>query len=127
MMFSRWHYIMKKSIKVLKRQLDALYCKIDPDTVEMLSDHYYAVQLAECVTQIYILINEEMCDVRAACSKCASHRDFLRKAVEVFEQVVHSNEIDEQVTGFYFCFVTRLQMIRNITENLNHEKIVLSL
>lgn len=103
---------MKETVESIKGQFDALHAKIDPASAEMLRDRDYAMQLADCVSKTYVMLNSGMCEELTVCTTCAEQRDYLRDAMEQFEAVAHCGEVDGASEAFYFGFVAQLKQIR---------------
>ena len=103
---------MKETIDAIKKQFEALSAKIDPGSAEMLQDRDYATQLADCVAKTYVMLNSGMCEELTVCNTCAQQRDFMREALERFESIAQSGEVDAEAEAFYFGFVKRLNEIK---------------
>jgi hypothetical protein len=103
---------MKESIESIREQFEALNAKVDPTSAEMLKDHDYAVQLADCVAKTYLTLNDTMCEELSVCHSCAQQRDFLRDALERFEAIAQNGNVDASDETFYFGFIERLSEIR---------------
>jgi len=103
---------MKEMIESIHRQFDALIAKIDPLSAEMLQDRDYAVQLADCVTRSYVMLNDGMNSEPEVCCACAIERDTLREAMEWLEVIGQTGEVDEETEQFYFEFIATLGTIR---------------
>lgn len=100
---------MKETVEALKHRFDALSAKVDPTSCTMLRDPDYTTQLAECVANIYVMLNSGMCEELTVCRNCAELRDYLRQAMEVFDTAAQSGKIDNDLERFYFDFVGRLR------------------
>lgn len=107
---------MEKTIEAARRQFTALQAKIDPLSTQMLRDRDYVVQLAECVAKTYTMLNDGMCEEVSVCHTCAQQRDYLRDAMESFEALAETGEVNADVERFYFDFVARL---RQIVDNID--------
>jgi hypothetical protein len=103
---------MRATVEAIEKQFEALSAKIDPVSAEMLADHDYAMQLADCVCKTYVMLNNGMCEELTVCSTCAEQRDYLREAMERFEAVAQRGEVDAESEAFYFGFVTQLKQIQ---------------
>ena len=103
---------MKETVESILRQFEAMNAKIDPASSELLQDHDYAVQLADCVAKTYVMLNTGMCEELTVCNTCAEQRDFMRSALERFETIAQSGRVDAEAERFYFGFVERLETIR---------------
>ncbi|WP_345970607.1 hypothetical protein WCX72_02040 [Sulfurimonas sp. HSL1-6] len=103
---------MKETIESINRQFDALIAKIDPLSAEMLRDRDYAVQLADCVTRSYVMLNDGMNSEHEVCCACALERDYLREAMARLELIGQTGEVDTETERFYFEFVASLWTIR---------------
>lgn len=110
---------MRATIEAARRQFEALLAKLDPTSTQMLHDRDYVAQLSDCVARTYTMLNDGMCEEATVCHSCAGQRDYLRDAMETFDTLAESGEVDAQTEVFYFDFVTRLrQIVTNIDEVL---------
>lgn len=109
---------MRETIESIKQQFEALGAKLDPTSTQMLGDPGYASQLADCVAKTYVMLNNGMCEELTMCQTCAEQRDFLRDALERFEAIAHSGDIDADAEAFYFAFTERLGVIRSKIEQV---------
>lgn len=112
---------MKQTIESVKQQFEALSAKLDPQSAQMLKDRDYATQLGDCIAKTYVMLNSGMCEELEVCHTCAQQRDYLREALETFEDVAQSGQVDAVFESFYFSFVEQLGTIRaNIDKALAH-------
>ena len=109
---------MKETVESIKQQFEALSAKIDPASAEMLKDKDYATQLADCVSRTYVMLNSGMCEELSVCHTCAQQRDYLRDAMERFEEVAQGGDLDAETEKFYFGFVAQLNKIKENIANV---------
>lgn len=104
---------MIETIEAIGRQFDALAAKTDPTSSRMLRDHDYAVQLADCVARTYVMLNNGICEELTVCRTCVRQRDYLRDALELFEEVARTGIVNDEVERRYLEFEARLTEIRS--------------
>ncbi len=109
---------MLKTIVDIKSQFGNLMEKIDINSKDILKDKEYVQAIAEDVAQIYVKLNDTICEELSMCHTCTQQSDYLRDMMLMFEELVEVKEIDPRTENRYREFGSRLQDIINKIDNV---------
>lgn len=104
---------MLKTIVDIKSQFLNLLEKIDLNSEYILNDKEYVKVMAEEIAQIYVMLNESVCEELSMCHTCMQQSDYLRDMMLMFEELEDAKKLDATIQNRYKEFASRLEDIIN--------------
>ena len=109
---------MLKTIVDIKSQFVNLLEKMDTNSEDILKDKEYVQEIAEDVAQIYVMLNDSICEELSMCHTCTQQSDYLRDMMLMLEELVEAKEIDISVQNRYRELASRLEDIIKKIDNV---------
>jgi len=70
------------------------------DQTASKNNDYFAA-LNEATQEVYVTMNEDMCESSEICHECAKHRDFLQKIIPILEDLKEGTVLTDELSQYF--------------------------